>query len=260
MSAFRLPSWSTSARWRRTGVGLLALLAVGVIAGGGIALRADDAVAQPPAPVITITGFAYGGALTVPAGAVVTVRNNDRAPHTLTAVDRTFTTATIPGGQSATFTAPTVPGTYAITCLIHGSMSGTLIVTEPPAPTDTPSPSATPDPTPTVTPTPPAPPVITVSNFAYEGDLTVPAGATVTVTNIDATQHTLTAVDGSFTTADIAPGASETFVAPTEPGIYEITCQVHGFMSGILTVTAAGTATPDPGPTGTPPAIAPRHH
>jgi len=177
----------------------------------------------------------------------VTVRNNDRAPHTLTAVDRTFTTATIPGGQSATFTAPTVPGTYAITCLIHGSMSGTLIVTEPPAPTDTPTPPA-------------PPPVVTVSNFAYEGDLTVPAGATVTVTNIDAAPHTLTAVDGSFTTADIAPGASETFVAPTEPGTYGITCQVHGFMSGILTVTAAGTATPDPGPTGTPPAIAPGHH
>src|SRR5688500_17932009 len=57
-------------------------------------------------------------------------------------------------------------------------------------------------------------PVITIRNFAFEGDLMVLAGAKVLVRNADSAPHTLTATDGSFTTRTIPPGGSATFRAP----------------------------------------------
>jgi plastocyanin len=56
------------------------------------------------------------------------VRNNDTAPHTVTAKDKSFDTGTIDPGKTATFTAPTKPGTYDYICTIHPYMKGTLIV------------------------------------------------------------------------------------------------------------------------------------
>jgi plastocyanin len=83
----------------------------------------------PPAgPVITISGFAFDGTLTVPPGATVMVRNDDPIMHTLTAEDGSFTTPTIDPGTSATFTAPATPGDYPITCNFHPFMAGTLTV------------------------------------------------------------------------------------------------------------------------------------
>jgi plastocyanin len=54
-------------------------------------------------------------------------------PHTVTAVNGSFTTKTIQPGKTATFKAPMKVGRYKITCKIHPDMTGTLKVARPPA-------------------------------------------------------------------------------------------------------------------------------
>jgi plastocyanin len=91
---------------------------------------------------------------------------------------------------------------------------------------------------------------ITISNFAFGGELTVAPGATVTVINKDSAQHNVTATDGSFKTANVKQGESATFTAPTKPGRYAFTCTIHPQMTGALVVGAAGGATTAPAGTG----------
>ena len=66
---------------------------------------------------------------TVANGTVVTWRNGDNYPHTVTSNDgSSFSSGSIAGGGKFVYTA-TVSGTYEYHCTIHGiSMSGTLIV------------------------------------------------------------------------------------------------------------------------------------
>jgi plastocyanin len=88
--------------------------------GGGAALTPDT---------IVIKNFAYEPATrTVAPGATITVINQDSAPHTVTAGDKSFDSGTIAGGQRGTITAPAKPGSYSYICTIHQYMTGTLIV------------------------------------------------------------------------------------------------------------------------------------
>jgi plastocyanin len=68
--------------------------------------------------------------LTVAAGTVVTVHNEDTVTHTLTdkADPKLFGTGDIAAGQSKTFTAPGKAGSYGYICMIHQYMTGTLVV------------------------------------------------------------------------------------------------------------------------------------
>jgi plastocyanin len=78
---------------------------------------------------IVIKNFAFRSAsLVVAPGTKISVVNQDRAPHTITVVNKSFDTGTIPGGQRGEFTASNTPGTYPYVCTIHPSMTGTLIV------------------------------------------------------------------------------------------------------------------------------------
>ena len=79
---------------------------------------------------------------------------------------------------------------------------------------------------------------ILISNFAYTGSLTVKPGQTVSVTNEDATQHTLTDVTpGGFSTGTIeASGATREFTAPAQPGSFPFVCRFHPTMKGTLIV------------------------
>ena len=78
---------------------------------------------------VVIKNFGFGPAtMVVSPGTKITVVNQDKAPHTMTAVNKAFDTGTIPGGQSGVLTAPSTPGTYPYVCTIHPSMTGTLIV------------------------------------------------------------------------------------------------------------------------------------
>lgn len=107
-----------------------------------------EAPTQAPAPTeaeeesegsggatVSIANFSFGpGTLTVKAGTTVTWRNNEDAPHTVTADDGSFGSNTLSQGDSFSFTFDT-PGTYDYHCQFHGGaghtgMSGTIVVEE----------------------------------------------------------------------------------------------------------------------------------
>lgn len=89
-----------------------------------------DDEAGPPASsdvLIVIAEFAYELPAGVPAGAEVTVSNEDEVGHTVTSDDGLFDVVVPPGG-TATFTAPEEPGAYAFHCTPHPQMVATLVV------------------------------------------------------------------------------------------------------------------------------------
>jgi len=76
----------------------------------------------------------------------------------------------------------------------------------------------------------------TIQDFKFSpSTLTVPVGATVTWTNADSTQHTVTADDGSFDSGPPAPGASFSQVFTTA-GTFTYHCNIHSNMTGTVTV------------------------
>jgi plastocyanin len=78
---------------------------------------------------------------------------------------------------------------------------------------------------------------ITIKDFAYGAPITVAPGAVVTVTNMDAAAHTVTADKGSAFDAKVAGhGGTATFTAPSTPGSYPYHCTYHPDMHGTLTV------------------------
>lgn len=78
--------------------------------------------------VITIRNFEYEMPESVPAGAEITVVNEDTAPHTVTTTETDDFDAIVQGGETTTFTAPTEPGEYPFVCTYHPNMTGTLVV------------------------------------------------------------------------------------------------------------------------------------
>jgi plastocyanin len=78
---------------------------------------------------------------------------------------------------------------------------------------------------------------ITIKDFAFGAALTVRPGATIKVTNQDATAHDVSSDDeGRFRTPLLNKDESATFTAPTQPGTYKFSCTVHGQMQGIGTL------------------------
>lgn len=77
---------------------------------------------------------------------------------------------------------------------------------------------------------------ITIKDFAYGDPLTVAPGAAVTVTNMDAAAHTVTADEGSAFDVQVNGGGTATFTAPTKPGSYAYHCTYHPGMHGTLVV------------------------
>jgi plastocyanin len=109
---------------------LAAVTALSLVACGG---DDDDAAAvattaPAAAATITIEGFAFSGVTEVPAGTVLTVINNDTAPHTFTAEDDSFDSGSLNPEDAFQVTLDT-PGTYTYFCAFHPSMTGTITVT-----------------------------------------------------------------------------------------------------------------------------------
>ncbi len=78
---------------------------------------------------------------------------------------------------------------------------------------------------------------VTIQDFKFlPANLTVKAGAKVTVTNSDSTTHTATADGGAFDTGDLNPGASKT-ITLGKAGTYPYHCQIHSFMKGTIVVS-----------------------
>ena len=79
---------------------------------------------------------------------------------------------------------------------------------------------------------------MSITNFTYTpSPLTVKVGDTVTVTNNDDTDHTLTADDHSLDTGRFSSGTRTVTAAKT--GTISYRCDVHNFMTGVIQVDGA---------------------
>lgn len=118
-------------------------LAVGLLAGcgsdsapptsidSGYGLPAEGTSTAPAEAevVMVISEFAFQTPESVPAGATITVRNEDDMGHTVTSDDNgaSFDVAVGPG-EEVTFTAPEEAGEFPFHCRPHPNMTGTLVV------------------------------------------------------------------------------------------------------------------------------------
>ncbi len=80
-------------------------------------------------------------------------------------------------------------------------------------------------------------PLVTMKALQFTPQtITIAPGATVAWRNQDQLAHTVTAADGSWTSALLQPGSVFTHTF-SEPGRYEITCTPHPFMKMLVEVT-----------------------
>jgi plastocyanin len=79
---------------------------------------------------------------------------------------------------------------------------------------------------------------VAIQNFAFSpATVTVKAGSTITWTNQDQDQHTVTAMnDGPFHSAPLNTGESFHYTFTT-PGRFEYLCTIHPFMTATVVVT-----------------------
>jgi plastocyanin len=97
-----------------------------------VSLSAASSVATPRG--VSIVFRAYQPSITtVTVGETVTWRNTTLLPHTVTALDGTFDSGKMNGGESFSVTF-TKPGTFLYKCLIHPTMKGTVVVRSAQAP------------------------------------------------------------------------------------------------------------------------------
>jgi plastocyanin len=132
-----ITSPTATIRLRPTAIVLTILLAVlGLVlgCGGGAGSPAGGgggptATAPSSPATIEIKNFTYMPTpLTIAPGTKITIINQDRAPHSVTADDKSFDSGTISGGQRGEIAAPNKPGRYPYICTIHQYMKGTLTV------------------------------------------------------------------------------------------------------------------------------------
>lgn len=90
--------------------------------------QAPTTPAGPPVAEITIDNFTFNTPTSVPAGATISVKNNDPAEHSVTADSGDAFNVEVESGQSVTFTAPAKAGSYPYHCSYHPAMHGTLVV------------------------------------------------------------------------------------------------------------------------------------
>lgn len=77
---------------------------------------------------------------------------------------------------------------------------------------------------------------VQIENFAFGPEtLEIPAGTTVTWTNLDSVAHTATADDGTFDSGNLNANESFSFRFDT-PGTYVYNCSYHPSMQGTITV------------------------
>jgi len=144
-------------------------------------------------------------------------------------------------GSSAGSGSVAPSSTSSVALLTAGPTATPLVApTASPSPTPAATRSATPSPVPTTRPTK-APPVATrhavsIANFSFgPATLVIPVGATVTWTNHDMTDHTVTADTGPFVSGTLAPGAAFSHTFRTA-GTFRYHCSIHTYMTGTIAV------------------------
>ncbi|MFG1932738.1 cupredoxin domain-containing protein [Mycobacterium sp. NPDC048908] len=109
------------------------VVALATACGGSSQANKESDTATTPAAAsaatITIANMNFGQPVTVPAGATITVKNDDSAEHSVTSDAAGKFDVEVDGKEQGTLTAPKEPGEYAFHCKYHSSMHGTLTVT-----------------------------------------------------------------------------------------------------------------------------------
>ena len=75
---------------------------------------------------------------------------------------------------------------------------------------------------------------VTIAGFGFNTGSGVTAGQEFTITNDDPASHTFTDVGGTFSVS--LSGGQEVTLTIDTPGDYQVVCEIHGDMSGTLTV------------------------
>jgi plastocyanin len=119
----------------------LAALAVAAVALGSTACGSDKKTSAGTAgkatsgggtsgTVITIKDFKFSpDPLKAPAGATITIKNDDTTTHTVTADDKSFDSGEVANGTSGKITLPDKAATVKYHCQIHNFMMGTVKAT-----------------------------------------------------------------------------------------------------------------------------------
>ena len=77
---------------------------------------------------------------------------------------------------------------------------------------------------------------VTIKGMKFTPDsVTIKAGQSVTWTNTDQRDHTVTADDGSFNSGNLGPGATFTYKF-AKGGKFKYACSLHPRMKGIIEV------------------------
>jgi plastocyanin len=76
---------------------------------------------------------------------------------------------------------------------------------------------------------------LAIANYTFS-PLTVNGGDTITVTNADSVEHTVT-IASQGVDVKVPANGQTTFTAPAKAGTYALTCDFHKQMNGTLTVT-----------------------
>jgi plastocyanin len=112
---------------RFTVVGLI--LATVLLSACGSKSSSSSSASGSNAPLtITIKNFAFSPAtLNAKVGDTITVKNEDSAPHSVTATDHSFDTGVLNKGQTATIKVDKA-GTENYICSVHNYMTGVIQV------------------------------------------------------------------------------------------------------------------------------------
>jgi plastocyanin len=202
----------------------------------------------PTSATVTIVDEAFHPPmLEVATGATVEWAHVDGdEEHTVTSSDGLFNSGIMVGGQTFTQTFDS-PGTFSYFCGIHPEMLGTITVSGPDlAPVAVPVASepaleepadAAADPLSTTAGE------VSIIDFSFQpATIEVAIGSTVTWTNDDSVDHTVTATEGSFNSGVM--GAGDAFAQTFDtPGTFEYFCAIHPSMQGAIIVSEADEAT-----------------
>ncbi len=135
-------------------------------------------------------------------------------------------------GGSGTTAAPSTSTSVSASPAAPATSTGTSSASTPSG-TSTPSAGSS-----TAAAAPAAAAKITIKNFKYQVPTSVKPGATITVTNSDAVDHTVTSdTKGLFDAVIPGSGGTHTITAPTKPGRYPFHCTYHANMHGVLVVS-----------------------
>ncbi|MEV6773497.1 cupredoxin domain-containing protein [Nocardia sp. NPDC051030] len=109
--------------------GALAIVAFSATACTSSTSTENTTAAPATGAQITISGNKFDVPASVAPGATITVKNNDKVEHSVTADDGKTFGVDVDGNETVTLTAPSTAGSFPFHCKYHSNMVAVLVVT-----------------------------------------------------------------------------------------------------------------------------------